>query len=444
MEEGDRRTLLYTSDSPTPVGIYEHTTGKSTSPALDLYFQHSLGQGEQVIFDVTGTYIHTDSRRVYRESLSDEVLSESCSDIHGRKHSLIVEGCYEKQSGPNRLSGGVRHLQACTANRYEGSAAAEVSIRQAESSLFAEYGYRHEVWSATGSLTASRIRYSQAGRHTEKFSLQPALQLACRPSDPLFLRYAIGLRTQAPPLSALNDAVQEIQAGMVRRGNPGLKPFRILDQQLTADYNSHLLGVSLTLGYRHEYNPVMETVLYEEGLFVRTDENQRSFRRLNAEATFTLRPWEKHLSLSVTPLVYRYISRGNSYRHTHTIARLKVDADFSYGNWVLSYRTIMGPANTMYGEESLEETNMNTLLAGYKRSRWSVQAGVFNAFVREYRMKTCNANALVPFTSRAHSNRNMYFAMKLSFRLDYGRQTDLRDKRIDNEDRETGIMQGTK
>ena len=47
------------------------------------------------------------------------------------------------------------------------------------------------------------------------------------------------------------------------------------------------------------------------------------------------------LSLSVTTVIYRYLSLGNSYSHKHTIRRLKVDADLSYANWLLSYTTMM-------------------------------------------------------------------------------------------------------
>lgn len=38
----DRRTTLYTSDTEIPLAIYDHTREKSHSPALDLYYQHTL------------------------------------------------------------------------------------------------------------------------------------------------------------------------------------------------------------------------------------------------------------------------------------------------------------------------------------------------------------------------------------------------------------------
>ena len=144
-EEGDRRTVLYTSEQDRPVAIYEHTRENSISPSLDLYFQRSLGGGRQLTFDIVGTYIGTDSRRIYRESAMAAggmgydgnqvedyggrtamggILPEVVSDVSGDRYSLIAEGIYEQPLGSGRLSAGLRHMQAYTRNEYRGTAVA--------------------------------------------------------------------------------------------------------------------------------------------------------------------------------------------------------------------------------------------------------------------------------------------------------------------------------
>lgn len=463
-EEGDRRTTLVTSETDRITDIYEHTHERSLAPSLDLYFQRSLGKGRQLFLDVVGTHIRTRSNRIYQETVYGGNLdnfsdiniagtdaagqpgatSTAISDICGRKSSLIAEAVFEQSCGNGRISAGLRHTQAYTINHYSGTSGATVAMRQAESSVFAEYGYHCGAWGATGGITATRIRYSQDNRRIERWAVKPSARLTFRPTRHFQLRYNADWDVKSPSLAFMGDAVQEVQSGMIRRGNPELKPFGVLSQNITAGYTARLVSIDLAAGYTHESNPVMETVIYEDGLFVRTYENQRSFRQLDASLTLTVRPWGDHLSLSVTPLVQRYFSRGNSYRYNHTISRLKVDTDFSYANWLLSYTTMMGPANTMYGEESLEERNMNIVLLGYRQPHWTIQAGVFNAFVNNYWMETRNVNALTPFTSRAHCNRNTYFTVKLSFNVSYGRQSQRRDKQINNEDRDAGIMKGTK
>lgn len=443
-EEGDRQTLLYTSDNETPLEIYEHTKEHSASPSLDLYLQRTLGNGRQLILDVTGTCIITGSNRTYRECLSDYIKTQTFSDISGRKYSIIAEGVYENNSAHGRLTTGLRHSQAYTFNKYRGSSTTDVSMTQAESHAFAEYSHKTGAWGAMANITVARLYYSQTDRHTEKYAIQPSARITFEPSEHIFMRYGINMQTHAPALSDMSDVEQEIQAGMVRRGNPGLKTWRSLGQHLTAGFSKNIFTMDITMNYLHEYHPIMESVIYENGIFVRTYENQQSFRRLSAEAVFKIHPWQEHVTLSVTPLIYRFFSNGSTYKHAHTMKRLKIDIDFSYGNWVFSYNTMMGPANTMYGEQIIEEKNMSLILAGYKSRKWSLQAGAFNPFMHGYWMKTEDCSQLAPSVSRAHCNKNTYFAMKLSLYIKYGRQVQSAHKKINNEDNDAGIMKGTK
>ena len=187
----------------------------------------------------------------------------------------------------------------------------------------------------------------------------------------------------------------------------------------------------------------MESVLYEQGIFVRTYLNQRSFRTLSAGASLSLRPWNNHLSITAQPLLTRYFSHGTDYRHTHSIFRMGLSVDFTYGHW-LAYGNIMsGPANRMYGEEIIEEKDMNQIMAGYRGNGWSAHIGVFNAFVRDYSMETRNLSALTPYTSLAHSGRSSsYLALRFSLDLESGRkQRDISTHGLEP-DSDTGILSG--
>lgn len=144
-------------------------------------------------------------------------------------------------------------------------------------------------------------------------------------------------------------------------------------------------------------------------------------------------------------MLNRYISHGIDYSHCHNIFRLGWSMDFSYRNW-LAYGNIMsGPANKMYGEEIIEEKNMNQIMAGYRQGVWSLHLGIFNAFMRNYWMETRNLSVLTPYRSKAHSGRSSsYLAIKLNISLDFGRkgrQVDVPEKDTDSD---SGILTGTK
>ena len=189
------------------------------------------------------------------------------------------------------------------------------------------------------------------------------------------------------------------------------------------------------------YDPIKK---FEEGQFVRTYFNQRSFQRLMFGGNISVQPWKEHLSITASPMLTRYISHGIDYSHCHNIFRVGLSVDFSYGNW-LAYGNIMsGPANYMYGEEIIEEKDMNEIMVGYKRDKWSIHAGVFNAFIN-YWMESRNLSALAPYTSKAHNRgSSIYFAVKFNLMLDFGRKSREIDIHPNDIDRDSGIMTGTK
>lgn len=439
----DRKTKLYTSNSATPLSINDHTTEKSKSPALDIYFQRNLKNDQLLIFNVVGTYIDTDSRRIYEEKQDNNLITNILSNINGSKYSLIAEGIYEKQTGANKIIGGVKHLQSYTNNKYTGTTIGNVSMRQAETSAYAEYQGRTGKWGYMANLTATSLYYSQENKQTRKYALQPSARITFEQSENLYFRYRINLHNNAPSLSVMNDVEQVIDTWQIRRGNPNLDAFNTLSQSFTTGYNKGIFGIDLNVGYDYEYNPIMESVLYENGKFIKTYENQQSFQNLSAEAAFKIKPWKNHLSLSVTPRVNRYISKGNDYSHTYTMPELRINLDFSYNNWLANFTTIT-PPRFVYGEQLMKSDQMYIIMAGYKQPNWSIMFGAMNPFTNKYKTINENWSSLNPVESKIHTSNNKSFLIKFGFNLNYGKQVKGRGKQLNNADTDSGIIQGVK
>ncbi len=440
----DRNSKLYTSDSETPVSIYDHTEEISNSPALDLYYQHHLQNNQLLILNVVGTYIGTKSQRVYHEKRDELFDIDLLSDIRGNRYSLIAEGIYEKKTTAGKITAGIRHLQAYTNNEYKGTITADVSLCQSESAVYAEYQQKIGKIGYMANLTGVRLYYSQEDHQIQKYALEPALRLTYDPNSNSFLRYRVHLRNIPPSLATMNNVEQRIDTWQLRRGNPDLSAFTMLGQHFTAGYNKKRWEVELLVRYDHEFDPIMESVFYEDGVFVRRYENQKSFQEVSAEATIRVKPWKEHLSLSITPAVTHFISTGLDYHHTYTMSELRVDLDFSYNNWIAGFNTIT-PPRFMYGEHMTKSDQMYTLTAGYKQSNWSLMIGGMNLFTREYRAQNKNWAAVNPVNSEIHSsNNNKSFVIKFSINLNYGKQMKSNKKRIHHMDTDTGLMQGVK
>ena len=266
--------------------------------------------------------------------------------------------------------------------------------------------------------------------------------------DALRFRYDLKYGAKQPPLAALSDLEQPIQPGMVRRGNPMLKSFRVIDQRVTMSYLHDFFSTDVSVDYRNEHKPVMTSTIFDGSRFVMTYENQRSFQELHGEVNLTLRPWREHLSIALTPSLSRYFSHGNTYSHARNIFHLGVNVDFSYHNWTFNASVMTGAANSMYGEEIIKEKDMNLILAGYVTQKWALQIGAFNIFMKDYWMKTENLTSLTPYVSKAHCGKNAYAAVKFSFNLDFGAKHTHSDEESLPElrmpDSDAGIMNGLK
>ncbi len=439
-EEGDRRGLLSISDGDEVVSVYEHTEEKSVRPNLGVYYLHKFSGVNSLTFEGHSAYLASHFLHQYMEDLVGEE-----SRVRGDKYTLNVAALFEHRIGHRAVNAVISHDRGWLVNKYSLAGNGVVRIDDSKSSLAGEYSDRFGPWAIRGSLKLTHSRLSQNAYKIARVFLLPSFWLSYRPGQQWQFRYGASIDYRMPPAAAISDIEQPIQTGLVRRGNPHLKPFRVIDQRLSASFDCSYVDVEAMLDYSDEHSPVMESVIFDDGVFVRTFFNQRSFRRLIASASVAVHLWDNHISLTAEPVLTRYFSRGNGYSHSHSIFRLGLGLDFSYGNW-LAYGNIMsGPANKMYGEEIIEEKDMNMIMVGYKRENWSVHAGVFNAFMKNYWMETRYLSALTPYKSKAHSDRgSSYLSLKFTWRFDFGRKGRYVDTMGRDIETDPGILRGNK
>lgn len=448
-EEGDRHSLLTTSDSQDVTEIREHTAEESLQPTLALSYRHVFGRGGTVKLNCEGAWLASGSRHEYSESSGDAVLCDILTRTDGEKYGIFAEGTHEIKLGAGLLTSGIRYSQSRTSNRYASySGNTTTSIRQTEGAIYAEYNLSIAKWGLIGGLTCSRMSASQGHIALSTYAALPNVTVSYKPHSDVFLRYNIRLTRKLPPLASMSDVSQEIHPEMLRQGNPHVKPFSAMSQDFVLSYGGKYVGLNLSVDYMDETKPVMSGVEYDEvgRRFIQTYRNQKYFRRLQGEAMIRITPCGDYLTLWVAPHFARYFSKGYGYNLAKNIFLVHFGADVAYRHFVFTASTMSGPENYMYGDEIIMEKPMNMILAGYKGKRWSAQAGVFN-LMKSYWMKTENFSPLTPFSSKAHCGRNTYFAVKLSVNLEYGRRGSAREAELPAESRldmDAGMVSGLK
>ncbi len=440
----DRRSTLKTSYNPIPLTIVDHSSEYNKTPALDLYYQRNLKNDQLLIFNVVGTYISSNSKRTYQEHREDEAVTDIYSDISGDKYSLIAEGIYERKLGEGKFTAGLKHKQTYANNTYAGTVDRDVSMKQAESYIYAEYQFKKGKFSYMANLTGTRFYYSQADNSQEKFLLQPSFRVNYSPNDNAFVRYRFNYWGHIPSLGELNDVQQAMDSLQIRKGNPNLKSNYSLNNQLTAGYNKGMFGVDLFAQYTYRNKPVMESIYFEDGYFIRTSENQKAHHHLQVQATFKIKPWKEHITLSFTPGVNRYISYGNNYTHTYTNKFMRVNLDANYKSWVMNFW--MGTSwDWFYGETKNEGEKLHMLSIGYNKPNWSVAVGSFNPFGGNYKRNDENWSNLAYSKSQIFSdNLKQMIFVRASFNINFGRQFKGGDRRLNNSDTDSGLMSGAK
>lgn len=440
----NRKSTIYSSDGSAPLSILDKSSAKSNTPSLDFYFQKNLKNEQLLIFNIVGTYIHSTSTRLYQERREENLTTDIFSGVKGDKYSFIGEGIYERKIADGKLSAGLKHTQSYTNNVYSGNVETDINLRFAETYGYAEYQFKKSKFNYTFGLGLMRTYNSQGGNSNIKYILRPNLRISYNINDNTYIRYNGLISGYSPSLSDLNNVEQEIDSLQIRRGNPNLKTVVYYVNTLNAGYNKGILGIELYMRHSYDHKPIMEQITFEEGKFIRTDINQKGFHRLYAETALKLKPFKDYLTLSVTPGVNRYISYGESYTHTYTNWRVRGSIVVNYKQWSLSAEAY-SRWNNFWGETQSIGERIHMIMAGYKADKWSLNLGILEPFSNNYSVGSRNRSALVPTQSDVYTDKlNKIIMINFSLNLNFGRQYKAADKRLNNDDTDSGIMSGTK
>ena len=438
----DRSSVLY--QDGTAYNITNKQKEKSYIPSLDVYYQCSMKNRQNLYVDVVGTYLKSSSDRYYSMSQAEAAADEIVSVVDGERYSIIGEAIYEKHFDNGTLTAGGRHSQSSMNNVYDGNLSSKVDMNQAETYVFAEFQSSVKRLNYRVGIGAMRTYYEQGGASQEKYIFRPTLSLSYNFNDKVFMRYNAEMSGYAPSLADLSDVSQAMDLYQVRRGNPALHSVTYYTQSLMASWRSRYVNVELFGRYSYDDNPMMEETLYEDGMFVRATANQRGFHRLNLQTTVQVMPFKEYIMVRLTPYFNRYISLGNGYTHTHSNPGFRGSIMGMYKNWSMMIE-MNTSYHTLWGETLQKEEKLHSVAIGYNTEKWGVQMMLMNPFTKRYEQSVENRSRLAPYNQVAYSNDFKRMVMvNVSFNLDFGKQRNAAGKRINNSDTDTGILSGNK
>ena len=439
--------------------IHDHESSKSISPSLDIYYEHNLPDDNHLYFDLVGTYINSSNDRRFEQTPLGETVADTTdvtSRVRGNKYSLIGEAIYEKDWENIALTVGVRHNQQWVENTYLSGINDQIVNDQivnvlttAETYAFAEVQQRVKQFSYAVGIGAMHTYIEQAGQKQSNWIARPQLTMSYDFGKGVFWKYKGYVSGYQPSLSAMSDVAQQIDKYQIRQGNPDLKPVMFVANEMQLSWQSKYVNLNIWANYSYDHKPIMdetfEQLIDGQAYAIRTYANHRGFHRLQVAPSVQVRLLNNSLIFTVAPFANYYVSLGNSYTHKHFNPGVRASIMGMYKGWQF-FGEVTTRSNNLWGETLEYGEFYHHIGLGYNADKWGFRAMLMNPFsVKGYSIETKDLSALAPNTQHAEM-RDFRQMLILNFHcnLDFGIQRRDSGKRINNEDKENGILSGTK
>jgi hypothetical protein len=443
---GDESNKLYEKGSMESIFSKTHLSRFSYTPALDVYFQKFLPNGQSIQFNVVGTMINTQDYRNYREytEMNDE-LTQIEMDVDGKKKSIIGEAIYDKTMEKIKLSAGIRHSQMHAENEYAGTNPVVSSMNQMQTSAFAEFQGKIKNFSYLGSLGMTRSYFEEGNTEHSYYTFTPTLRLSFAPHKDGFITYRFNTTPSIPSLGSLSNVEQALDTIQIVRGNPELLPYRTYYNTLNYSYNQKKFTGALHVNYAFHDKRIMESVFPENGKLIIMDENQKSFQEIEVGGNIYLRNLDflglkDFLTLSVSGGMDKYWSNGNRYTHSYCNFYYDAQLMMNYKKFALiaQYRK---NKNILLGETISKGENLTAFMGTYTYKNLQLGAGIMFPFTNNYRQGSERISSVAPVTTWTYVKESGQLAfIRLSYNFEFGKRYKSGKKRLNNSDSDSGVI----
>jgi hypothetical protein len=437
-------TLYNMSNPDDKVDMIDYSSSGSYRPAIDLYYQENLKNGQALVLNWVGTYNYTDNNRLYDESRNGVSLTHVNNHVIGKKYSWIGEAIYEKSFGANRLSGGVRHLQSYSNNTYINGFDYTTEMTQGETFLYTEFKGKVQKFDYVIGIGATRSYFSQANKNEDGYSnytFNPRLTLQYALPGQSSIRLRSEVTNISPSLSELSAIDRTVDSLQIQRGNPFLDPYLRYYSQLTYNYRKGIFNLNAEGSFEYRPDAIMDEKFAEGNKIVQTWNNQQNAQMWTGLIGMRIGPVKDILQFSIRGGVRHFISNGNTYRHTYTNWYTISDVSANYKNAMLGIG-VETNRDGFIGETMNGGENLHFITAGYTYKKANLSFIMFNPFVDNYRVKSENRSQYASYNRTMYiKDTSRFWTLRFTWNFSFGRTFNAAQKRLSNTDEDSGVMQ---
>lgn len=362
---------------------------------------------------------------------------------------LIGEAIYEKEWENIMLTVGARHNQQWVKNTYLGSTEATVNMTTAETYVFAEMQHRVDKFSYVVGIGVMHTLIDQAGQKQSNWIARPQLTMSYDFGKGWFWKYKGYVSGYQPSLSQLSDITQQIDKYQMRRGNPNLKSVMYVSNEMELSWQSKHVNLNLWANYSYDHKPIMEETFEEiidgSPYAIRMYDNQRGYHKLNVSPSVQVKLLDNKLMFNITPFVKYMVSQGNNYNHEHVNYGVRGGIFYLLKGWRF-FADVVTAQHNLWGETLTLGELTHDIGINYNSEHFGFGIIMVNPFSPHGSTTvTKDLSSLAPTANTAvMQNYRQVLILNFHCNLDFGTQHGERGKRINNEDKENGILSGSK
>ena len=419
------------------VDFEDHSSSRTSSPALDLYFHRDFARHQSLTANAVGTYIKTDNHTEQNEGGHYDY------SVAGKTYSLWTEAIYENRLKPFTISLGTQYGQRYINNVYSGDADAATGMRSSSIYFFGQLKGRLGKLGYMGGLGVSSRYYRQAENSNRFLLFRPKLTLSYPVAKNLKVKYDFEVSQHVSQIALVSDVSVKQNAYETLVGNPDIHPNRVTSHDLRLTYSTLRFMSELQGYWRINAHCNMEKYIRRNGHFYMTQtnaDNECSFFFIQSYNRWEIVP--ERLSATLYGSIDRFFNFTDDYRHTYTAFNGGVSVEAYLGKWTLTAYADNG-WHFMEGEHRGHQPAAWYLTASYQMKNITLSLYAQHPFYARplnHKAEILNRYVHKEVTQHSRDLGNM-LTLNLTWHLSSGRKYRDIQRKMNHHDTETGILQ---
>ncbi|MDR0938328.1 MAG: outer membrane beta-barrel protein [Mediterranea sp.] len=422
---------------------------KEFNPVVDLYFQHSFSDKDQLALNLVGTGFATTNkyRNQERETTTDDLRLNEDVVEDNRKYSLIGEAWYSRKwNERHTLNVGYQmetyRMNSKVDNTFGNN---KYNTNFMQNYVYAEMVGNAGKWGYILSLGLVRKHTESVTNNYGNWLFRPSLTLQYALAKGQYLRLQFTRQNFEPAISSLSDNKTYVTDEIISTGNPDLRNQLRNHVQLTYGLSvSPWLNFQLRPFFSYTQSPINSYYSYsaDENKIVIRSENGTYYQNYGSRYSVTLTPIKgERLTVSLSGnggAIWQRVKSPTIGTVSYFYAPFYGSVNIVYDKWSLTGFAQLATA-TLNGSYRSTYENNSRLSLGYNTKKWSARASVYflGAPSKYHTYSIAESLVRMDTRTRIYDNKSM-FTLGFSLFLSKGKTYQTKKAVLENSDTDSG------